>query len=487
VPETQPSEGGVPGSGAPTNPPIEDRPNNETPAPPPTTIDPWLLDFPTVCPSSPDPQWDIVNGVDAGRAVQAYACANLQPLVAEGEPITIGVMTPEGDPAGNFPEFAVGINAAIRYVNEELGGIGANFSNRSAGRPVTTVKCTMQISPSDSTRCANELAAIDPTVVFSTLNFFGNHLSILRSAGIPVVVGLPISPADITSDGVFTLTSNCTVFGTAATSLAASLVSVGRVSTIWANTPPGVFCHHDGTKKALNIRIGSTSGPSPYFGSSPNLLYSGTPMRPGIADPASTLQAVIDSDPEAIIVDMQRSDCSIAIQFLLDNGVDPSTTPLILNASCGDARDLASFGSRIVGVYVVGQFLRDEPITTNQLLTAERDLLAEKINSYGDPTFSEAFQDLGFATMMRLYRVLDHASRAEDMSRQAVLNTLESIDGLHSFRNPPISCPKAPSPYVSMCANSTRIFRWTGSVLEAVNEIVMPLDVLAGTSLDFGR
>ena len=114
-----------------------------------------------------------------------------------GEPFKIGVQNLEGDPNGSFPEFSIAIQAAADYVNAELGGLG--------GRPIEIVLCKSIVSPDDSQRCANELSAEGVDLAISTINFFGNHYSIYRGAGIPVLAVTPITIADFTSEGVFAI------------------------------------------------------------------------------------------------------------------------------------------------------------------------------------------------------------------------------------------------------------------------------------------
>ena len=116
---------------------------------------------------------------------------------ATGEPIKIGVQNLEGDPNGSFPEFSIAIQAAADYVNAELGGLG--------GRPIEIVLCKSVVSPDDSQRCANELAADEVELAISTINFFGNHFSIYQGSDIPVLVVTPVTIADFTSEGVYAI------------------------------------------------------------------------------------------------------------------------------------------------------------------------------------------------------------------------------------------------------------------------------------------
>ncbi len=113
------------------------------------------------CPEIDD-SIDAEEGTGAGRFVSDLTCAGDAPLAAEGEPIVIGFQNPEGDPNGSFPEYSLAAQAAVDYINAELGGFGADVQNGVPGRPIELVTCKMAISPDDSQRCANELLAADP-------------------------------------------------------------------------------------------------------------------------------------------------------------------------------------------------------------------------------------------------------------------------------------------------------------------------------------
>ncbi len=116
---------------------------------------------------------------------------------ATGEPFVIGVQNLEGDPAGSFPEYSLAVQAAADYVNTELGGL--------QGRPIEIELCKSIVAPDDSQRCANELSAAGVELALSTINFFGNHFSIYQGSDIPVLVGTPITIADFTSEGVYSI------------------------------------------------------------------------------------------------------------------------------------------------------------------------------------------------------------------------------------------------------------------------------------------
>src|SRR5215207_9013138 len=90
-------------------------------------------------------------------------------------------------------------------MNSELGGLGADIQNGKPGRPIKLEICKMAIAPDDSQRCANELIAKDPLLVVSGYNFFGNHLPIYTQAKVPVIVYPPITVADFSTPGAWSI------------------------------------------------------------------------------------------------------------------------------------------------------------------------------------------------------------------------------------------------------------------------------------------
>ena len=74
-----------------------------------------------------------------------------------GETIVIGMTNQEGSPAGSWPELRVAAQAAVSYINTELGGL--------YGRPLKLDTCVTDGSPEGSTKCANQILADKPLVV----------------------------------------------------------------------------------------------------------------------------------------------------------------------------------------------------------------------------------------------------------------------------------------------------------------------------------
>ncbi len=446
------------------------------------------------CPSEPDLSMDAELGTGAGALEQALQCAEASPLVASGDPVVIGIMNPEGDPNGSFPEYTVMAQAAVDFINNELGGIGADYATGTPGRPIKLEVCKMAISPVDSQKCANELAAKNPLVVYSTLNFFGNHFPILVEAGIPVVVGTPISPADFTTAGVYAIGGGGGCLGVhtgliyyATQEVLGGTADAVKVAVPWANTPPGVFCYHDLEKKPMNVLNGSTASSSSLAGSMPGLEHTGVSILPGQADVTPDAQKVLDFDPDVIIYSGQGADCWSLVNSMLKLGWTPDETPLVLSGACTDLTTMGELGDKIKGTYMIGSssVLVPEALPPGQL-QREAFVYNEKGAQYAsdDTSVGKGFGTQGFTGIMAIWMVAN--SIADNLSGDGLVSAFEATKDHHAFAGSGISCQDAIAPYVAVCNSLVSASQWDGSQLVPVKDDFSGLDLVAGTELDFG-
>ena len=114
------------------------------------------------------------------------------PGEASGEPLKIGYVNQEAV----FPENTVGINAAIEYINTELGGFG--------GRPGELVKCEV-MADEDGTKCGTEMLN-NPDISFvltGTLLNGNQQLYDVLQGKKPVIIGNAVTNPDfLTTAGV---------------------------------------------------------------------------------------------------------------------------------------------------------------------------------------------------------------------------------------------------------------------------------------------
>ena len=67
------------------------------------------------------------------------------------EPIRLGMINQENTPVGSYPELRAAVQAAVAWVNAELGGVD--------GRPIELLTCTSPFDPAVSRKCADDLVA----------------------------------------------------------------------------------------------------------------------------------------------------------------------------------------------------------------------------------------------------------------------------------------------------------------------------------------
>src|SRR5690606_34175484 len=111
-------------------------------------------------------------------------------------PVVIGWVNQQGAvPA--FPESTAGVEAAVAYVNGELGGIDRH--------PIVLRQCHLGAAPADSTRCG-ELLGADPEVRFvqlGTMQAVNSAFYAALAGRKPVIGGNPVDAADYTAPNAY--------------------------------------------------------------------------------------------------------------------------------------------------------------------------------------------------------------------------------------------------------------------------------------------
>ncbi len=405
---------------------------------------------------------------------------------ATGEPIKIGVQNLEGDPNGSFPEYSLGVQAAADYINAELGGLG--------GRPIEIELCKSVVSPDDSQRCANELSASGVEMAVSTINFFGNHFSIYQGSEIPVIVGTPITLADFTSAGVYSIGAGGGCLGVhtgliqVATDEIEGLedITVNKVGVPWADTPPGVVCYNDLEAKPLDVIAGTTPGDSARAGEKPDLTYIGVPIAPATPDVTPQATEVLEFEPDVIVFSAQGADCWNFVDALGRLGWTPDQTPLVLSGACLDFDAMAAAGDLANGIYLTS--------TENGILTPLDGLEGQHLDNastyqskapeYGmpDDLVFTGFGGQGFSVMMNIWELAN--SIDGDVTGAAISDAFAATDGsLPAFGGSPLDCANAPAPYVAVCSAPISLVQWDGTQLVQIIDRLNAIDLVAGTEL----
>ncbi|MFN6120822.1 MAG: ABC transporter substrate-binding protein [Actinomycetes bacterium] len=438
---------------------------------------------------------DAIHGTVAEKFVAALTAASASPRAAEGEPIKIGFQNPEGDPNGSFPEFSLAAEATVEYINNELGGLGADIANGVPGRPIELVVCKMAITPDDSQRCANELLADGVELVFSSINFFGNHFPTYAAADLPVIVITPITVGDFTSPGVYSIGGGggCLGVHTGLVEFATTeFGDIERLGIPWADTPPGVVCYYDLEKKPVDVLNGSVPGDAERAGSLPNLTSLGVPVKPATPDVTPLVTEILDFDPQVIIFSAQGADCWNWVDGMGRLGWTPDQVPLVLSGACIDFEAMAAAGDLAKGIYFVGApgaVLNPIDSIEDPRDRFEAEIYQTKLIEYGlDP----AELNKGFATqaatgLMSLWSYgAQIAADGGEVTGAALAEKYAASAGDHRFGSTPLSCSTAPAPYVAVCNAEVSATQWNGEALVPVRDRFSGLDLVAGTEIKPG-
>jgi branched-chain amino acid transport system substrate-binding protein len=159
-------------------------------------------------------------------------------------PITIGFVNEEGG-VPSYPEATQGAQAAVDYVNKELGGV--------QGHKLVLQKCLVQ-TEEDGQKCGTQLAN-DPKVqvVLTGAMVLGNQSLYSVLAGKkPVIIGNPITPPDFTTKGTTAFTPGAPgdIQGLAVF-IAKHLQNIHKVAAIHSNNPAGTNSFNALFKPAL--------------------------------------------------------------------------------------------------------------------------------------------------------------------------------------------------------------------------------------------
>ncbi len=183
------------------------------------------------------------DGQGAEEWAAALEAAESSPLAADDslEPFVIGLPNLEGDAGGTFPDVGEGAQAAVKFINEKLGGIGADLEAGTPGRPVELVYCPHVIDQNEAQACANEVADANPNVVMVGVDFF-TPLMYPLFANFPVIETLPIFIADFDQPGVVSPFGGCPTAFPSSAQMIAEIKEHDRLAVIWDQNAPGEEC-----------------------------------------------------------------------------------------------------------------------------------------------------------------------------------------------------------------------------------------------------
>ncbi len=353
----------------------------------------------------------------------SFGVVPAQPSQADGEPILVGMINQEDTPLGSFPELRLGAEAAVAFINTELGGVG--------GRPIELVPCITSFSVEKSQACAQSLVQQGVVAVAGGIDITSNgSIPILEQNDMPYIGGIPVNFDEMRSPISFQFSGGAPGAFVAFADYAANVQRAQKVAVVYADYQ---------SIKAGAIDYGVTT-----------LRKAGVTDITEVAFPIATtdfvpvIQKAAESNPDAIFLGAADTACAPAMRTAHDLGL---TAKLYLVGACAAPGIAEQVGEEAVDGNI---FNIEGPAGGGD---REGPLYFAVVDRYGDPDLQGASAaTVTFRSMMNLYALLDDIGPT-DVSSRAVLDLVRSARNRPSFNGHAYTCDGQQMPDLpAMCA-----------------------------------
>jgi branched-chain amino acid transport system substrate-binding protein len=382
-------------------------------------------------------------------------------------PIVIGYVNQEGGvPA--FPESTAGAEAAVAYINSELGGI--------AGHKLVLRKCLVQ-AEEDGQKCGTEMVN-DPTVkavLTGVLTAGGDSLYKVIAGKLPVLVGNPVTNADFLTKGIAALTPGSPgVIQGLAVFIARNLNAVKPIKKVAI-----VYGDNEGAKAAVNVLF------TPVLKKLGITNIKAVPVSDSATAPdvQAALQAAGAADADALVPLVVEPLCIATYDALKALGISPLvvTTGLCLGTAVTQhLKDVGDQGQVPNGWYYGGYgysyFLPDQESGMVTYLA--------KVKQYSPPNVEyTGFAGPEFGNVMTLAKFFNTIG-PDKITGDAVKTQIGSFIGPMMMTAGPMGCGKVSPIFASLCGAEMGIEQYRDGkwipVADALNgQAINPTQVLA--------
>ena len=388
----------------------------------------------------------------------AYTGGKAGPADSTQTPFVIGYVNDEGGTLA-YPEATQGIEAGVKYLNAELGGIG--------GRPIQLEKCLIQ-TEEDGQKCGTQLVndAKVQFVITGTLAIGAKSLYAVLSGKKPTIVGNPVVNEDFLTPDTYAFTPGSPgVLQGMAVFTAKNLPNVKKVAVIYANNPAGTIGFTLLTKPPL-AKLGITD-------------VTGVPISDTAtaSDVATALQAAGADKADVLIPLTSVQQCISTYDALQSLGIKPTVVTTGLCFGTPMTKHLQDLGSKDVvpdgwyfGGYGYSYFVPD---AASGMAT-----YVAKVHQYGPPDVEyTGFAGPDFADLMTAVQLVNKigvANVTPDTMRQALLG----FAGPMMIVVGPMKCGANPT-FKSLCGTHMNIQQYkSGQWIQTAPDID-PVSVLA--------
>ena len=322
---------------------------------------------------------------------------------ASAKPLSIFFFDEEGaSAAASSPESYQAAEAAVDYVNDNLGGV--------KGRPLKLIHCESLGTPDSVINCANQAVDDKPDVVIKGVDVAGGSaVPIVTGAGLAYVTLNAGSPDEVDHNLAFSLTSG---FAAQFAPVAAYAKTKGYKSlgVIYTNVQP--------LSTPLN-------GPFASLLAKDGISYVPEPVDITAADVTSQYNALVAKHVGAILVVTTLAQCTASLQARSSLS---DSTPLFMSSSC----DVPSALSAVSPSATDGAIFAFQD-TSAVPSDADTKTYLQAMKTYEPSSNIGSFAPSGFESVIDFYRAMMTASDPATLDAASVAATLKSAKNVPLF------------------------------------------------------
>jgi branched-chain amino acid transport system substrate-binding protein len=404
-------------------------------------------------PNTPDPVESVPEG-DGTSIVERLAgeewfLGTIPDLPVEAdttlEPIKIGIINQEDSPAGSFPELRFAADAAVNFINAELGGV--------EGRPIELFPCATNFSVESSQGCAQELVLEEVVALVGGLDVLASGaLPVLEQNGLPIVGGIPAGLAEQRSPSSFAF-SGGTSGGMAAMMQHAADQGYKKAFIAYGDFESfKVAAEEYGARVAESLGMEVRLNAFPLFG----------------ADYTRVLNDAKAFGAEAVVINAADTACVPVMQGFRDLGFEGT---LYMFGSCAAEHVIAEADGANFGVV----FNSEGPPNADDIEGQIFDFASNEYNN-GD---AQAAGTVAFRGMMNLYAILIELG-ADNITSAGIVDALQNSVDRESFWGHNYTCDGKQVPGLpSLCAPQQTLMTINGSSQDDLEFISDWIDTVA--------
>lgn len=346
-------------------------------------------------------------------------------------PITIGWVNAQGGQQ-EFAEATSGAQAAVSYVNAELGGID--------GHPLRLATCFIASAEEEGQRCGQQLLNDKsvPVIAFGAVVTGNQSLEAVVAGKKPIVAGVSVSPADGTAKNAYLLYGDQTHVLAAWGTYARDIAKAKTAAVIYP-TQPGFISAAQARRKGLEDA---------------GLKVKSVGYDPNATDLLGPLTAAGAQSADVIVPATDAPGCVNVAKAIEQSGIHK---PVIAGPLCLDPRVSAGLGDIPVGwIFGIAQTLPADPSAPDARTyraTATRNGLKQS-------DVTKPFAAFGWDESLIITKLMNGIG-ADKVSASSMTAALRNFNGPLIMGAPSIDCGKYPAA-PAVCNDQTKFYRYEG-------------------------